>query len=243
VVEPPPVEVAEQKTKAPKAAPSGNEEGPWLTAGVAFAMMPHSYSMTSEGGDDVPPDASFTNGALNGGFDVRVVAWPNNQSIGLEGRFKGYVDALDVAGEETKSFGNNYHVGARYRREVGASASAWYVAAGFGGISPVVFRYESTALDTVELIRVPYAGGRVGAGFLVDQGPFAIDVNITELFVPEPIDTALSGTVDYKIADEIAIRGGLDFDLIAADIDVGDEVAKVTDIQYGINIGVAYLMF
>jgi len=207
-------------------------------------MMPHSYSMTSDSdGNDVPPDASFTNGPLNGGFDVRVVAWPKNESIGLEGRYKGYVDALEVANENTKSFGTNFHVGARYRKEVGASASAWYVAAGFAGISPVVFRYESTDQDTIELIRVPLYGGRVGAGMLVDEGPFAVDVNLTELFAPAPVDTALSGTVDYKIADDIAIRGGLDFDLIATDIEVGDETAKVTDIQYGINIGVAYLMF
>jgi hypothetical protein len=244
VVQPPPVEVDEAKTKAPKTKSAAAEtEQPWLTAGLAFALMPHSYSMTSEGGEDVPPDASFTNGPLNGGFDVRVVAWPKNESIGLEGRYKGFVDALQVANEDTKSFGTNFHLGARYRRELGASASAWYVAAGFAGISPVVFRYESTELDTVELIRVPLYGGRVGAGMLVDEGPFAIDVNITEMFAPAPVDTALSGTVDYKIADAIALRGGLDFDLIATDIDVGDETAKVTDIQYGINIGVAYLMF
>jgi hypothetical protein len=199
--------------------------------------------MTSDSeGNDVPPDASFTNGPLNGGFDVRVVAWPNNESIGLEGRIKGYVDALAVAGEDTKSFGNNFHIGARYRGDV-TPKSSWYAAAGFAGISPVVFRYESTDLDTVELIRVPLYGGRVGVGMLVDEGPFAIDVNLTELFAPAPADTALSGTVDYKIADAIAIRGGLDFDLIATDIDVGDETATVTDIQYGINIGVAYMMF
>ena len=244
VVEPPPVEVAEAKTKTKTAkAPSENEEGAWLRAGVAFAMMPHSYSMTSEGGDDVPPTAEFTNGPLNGGFDIRAVAWPNNGPFGLDGRIKGFVDALDVAGEDTKSFGTNFHIGARYRRDIGTSPTDWYAAAGFAGISPVVFRYESTELDTVELIRVPLYGARVGGGVLFEADPFGIDITLTEIFAPAPVDTGLSGVVDYKIADALAIRGGLDFDLILTDIEVGDEIAEVTDIQYGINIGVAYLMF
>jgi hypothetical protein len=205
--------------------------------------MPHSYSMTSEGGEDVPPQAEFTNGPLNGGFDVRAVAWPGNGAFALEGRIKGFVDALDVAGVDTRSFGTAFHVGARYRRDIGTSPSDWYVAAGFAGLSPVVFRYESTALDTVELIRVPLYGVRAGVGMLFELDPLAIDVNLTETFAPAPVDTAVSGVVDYKIADALAIRGGLDFDLIATNIEVGDQTAKVTDIEYGINIGVAYLMF
>jgi hypothetical protein len=206
-------------------------------------MMPHSYSMTSSSdGNDVPDDASFNNGPLNGGFDVRAVAWPNNGSIGLEGRYKGYVDALAVSGVDTKSFGSNFHIGARYRGDV-TPKSSWYAAAGFAGISPVVFRYQSTDQDIVEVIRVPLYGGRVGGGFLEQAGKFAVDASLTELFAPAPVDTALSGTVDYKISDDIAIRGGLDFDLISTDIEVGDETASVTDIQYGINIGVAYMLF
>ncbi len=243
VVEPPPVAISQPKKKEPKAA-TGSMEQPWLSAGVAFALVPHSYSMTSDGdGLDVPPDASFTNGPLNGGFDVRAVAWPANGSIGLEGRIKGFVDALDVAGEDTKSFGNAFHVGARYRQDIGTSASDWYVAAGFAGITPVVFRYESAALDTVELLRVPLYGARVGGGVLVGSDPFLLDVTLTETFAPAPVDTALSGVLDFKVADSVAIRGGVDLDLITTGIEVGSETAQVTDIAYGINIGVAYLMF
>jgi hypothetical protein len=207
-------------------------------------MMPHSYSMTSDSeGNDVPPDASFSNGPLNGGFDARVVAWPNNGSIGLEGRYKGYVDALEVSHEDTKSFGSNFHIGGRYRG--GGHADVLLVRRRglrrhLAGRVPLrVDRARYRRADP----RSPSTALGLGPGFLVDEGKFAVDVNLTEMFAPAPVDTALSGTVDYKIADDIAIRGGLDFDLIATDIEVGDETAKVTDIQYGINIGVAYLMF
>jgi hypothetical protein len=242
-VEPPPVAVATPKVKEPR-APTGNEEQPWLRAGVTFAMVPHNYSMTSDGdGLDVPPDAKFTNGPLNGGFDVRVVAWPTNRSIGVEGRIKGFVDALEVAGKDTKSFGNAFHVGARYRGDIGTSDADWYVAAGYAGISPVVFRYQSSALDEIELIRVGQYGGRVGGGLLFGTDAMGLDLTLSETFAPAPVDTALTAVADFEIAEAVAIRGGVDLDLITTGIQVGSETASVTDFQYGVNIGVAYLLF
>jgi hypothetical protein len=220
--------------------PRSSAGEPWASVSLAFALMPHTYAMTSSGGADVPADARFTNGPFTGGLELRALAWPNDGSFGVEARGKGFFDLLTVGEQRYTSMGTRFHAGGRYRGEMSGDMH-WFAGLGVEGISAIVFRYSTEAEGGLQLLRVPLYGARVGGGITKSTDRLNVDLGLFETFAPYPVDTAVSAVVDYPLSDVLAFRGSLDLNLLLMKFTVGSEPVNVTDIEYGLNAGLAYL--
>ena len=235
------------KVKAPKslAGPSGQ---PWGRLSASLATIPHVYRLESSGDYDVPDEASFENGNLFGGglfgapgLDLRGVLWPGDAKLGVDARFRGYIDVVEVGGENYSNFGWDFHAGARYRGEFKPNLW-WYGAAGVGHVTGLIFRYADDLKSEAELLGKGLWGARLGGGMIVGLNPLYLDVQLTELFAPFPVDTGVGLGLEFDLPNGIAPRLGMDLDFRSMKFAVGDETVKVKDQEHAITLGCSFLL-
>lgn len=159
-----------------------------------------------EAGYSAPPAGFF-------GARADVLYWPVSASfgdIGFEAKAQGEAQLFSLLDETKLAFVYNAIAGARYRRPMGAFS----VQGGLGvHYTPgFLFRYTDNSYADAKLLAFPLIGARLAAGVAVEKGRSWFNAELSETFVPFPVDTHAEATYQYDL-DAIGIRAGVAWDL------------------------------
>jgi hypothetical protein len=84
-------------------------------------------------------------------------------------------------------------------------------------------------------------GARIGGGLVMNlPSDLKLDVQLSELFNPNPVATHLGTTAFYPLANDLNLMGGLDMDFKHVGMTSSGMEVNVSEFELGLVAGVQY---